>query len=108
MHNYGYDTDQSRVFLWDNLNSHLSHLVTQTVVGRGGQCNFTIVPCPPYQPKDGAIKYVIFNLAGCLTYNAERDWKTNNLEQQIHIKFSTLQGFSNTFDHCGYSEDGTY
>ena len=108
MHNFGYDTDQFRVFLWDNLNSHLSHLVTQTVEGRDGPCQFTIVPRPPYQPKYGPIEYVICDLAGSLTYDADRDWNTNNLEQQIQNKFPLLHGFDNTFDHCGYSIDGLY
>ena len=48
LHLLGYDTDDRRVFLWDNLNSHLSHLLTQVVEVRGdGPTVFTSVPRPP-------------------------------------------------------------
>jgi hypothetical protein len=37
-----------RVYLWDNLNSHLAPLIAQTLYGHIGECRFTSVQCPPY------------------------------------------------------------
>lgn len=56
------DTDDHRVFLWENLRSHHAAYVNQTVTGRTGPCRFTIVPRPPYQPKYGPIEYKICDL----------------------------------------------
>ena len=52
-------TDDHRIFLWDNLNSHLAHYVTQTVEGRPGPQWFSTCPRPPYQPKYGPVEYKI-------------------------------------------------
>ena len=41
-------TDDHRVFIHDNLNSHLAPLVLTTVENRGGDQRFTIVPRLPY------------------------------------------------------------
>ena len=54
LHLLGLDTDDQQVFLWDNLNSYLSHWVAQVVEGRlGGPTVFTSVSQPPYQPRYG-------------------------------------------------------
>ena len=55
-------TDDHRIFLWDNLNAHHAPYVTQTVLGRTGPCQFSIVPRPPYMPKYGPIEYKICDL----------------------------------------------
>ena len=105
----GYDTDSFRVFLWDNLNSHLSHLVTQTVEGRSGNTIFSIILRPPYQPKYGPIEYIICDLVGELVIDAEKEWNTNILEKQILDEFLHFRWFNNTFYHyCGYSGYGFY
>ena len=98
-----YDTDDRRVFLWDNLNSHLSHLVTQVVEGRvGGPTVFTSVPRPPYQPKYGPIKYAICDLVGHLAIETQADWTTMLLEKKTRDAAQQIKGFWNTFDFCGY------
>jgi hypothetical protein len=33
--------DRHRVYLWDNLNSHLAPLIAQTLYGHTGKCQFT-------------------------------------------------------------------
>lgn len=53
------DLDTERVFLWDNLASHHSPVVVNTVENRVGPCTFSIIPRPPYQPKYGPIEYKI-------------------------------------------------
>ena len=70
--------------MWDNLNSHLSHLVTQVVEVRGdGPKIFTSVPRPPYQPKYGPIEYAICDLVGHLAIDAQANWTMALLEVKI-------------------------
>ena len=102
LHRLGYDTDDSRVFLWDNLNSHLSHLVTQVVEIRDGPTTFIAIPRPPYQPKYGPIEYAICDLVGALAIDSEASWTTTLLERKIREAAQKINGFWNTFDHCGY------
>ena len=107
LHLLGYDTDDRRVFLWDNLNSHLSHLVTQVVEGRvGGPTVFTSVPRPADQPKYGPIEYAICDLVGHLAIEAQANWTTVLLERKIRDAAQQIKGFWNTFDFCGYPIDG--
>ena len=49
-------TDDHRIMIWDNLNSHHAVYVNQTVTGCTGPCQFSIVPHPPYKPKYGPIE----------------------------------------------------
>ena len=103
LHLLGYDTDDRRVFLWDNLNSHLSHLVTQVVEARGdGPTIFTSVPRPPYQPKYGPIEYTICDLVGHLAIDAQANWTTALLEVKIREASQQIKGIWNNFDFCGY------
>lgn len=43
---------------------------------------------------------------------AESNWTTDEVEHAIMTAFGLLSrgeyNFDNTFDHCGYSLDGTY
>jgi hypothetical protein len=57
------DVDDVRYPIWDNLASHHTALVSQTVEGRPSPNTFIIVPRPPYQPKFGPIEYVICEIA---------------------------------------------
>jgi hypothetical protein len=99
------DTDDHRVFLWDNLRSHLSPIVVQTVEGRHGPCRFSILPRPPYQPKYGPIEYKICDLVSQIRREAQPDWNTDILEQAI-LRIAGQIGMNgsvdNTFEHCGY------
>jgi hypothetical protein len=54
--------DNHRIFLWDNLAAHHTAYVHQTVTGRGGNQQFSIVPRPPYMPKYGPIEYKICDI----------------------------------------------
>jgi hypothetical protein len=65
------NTDNHRVFLWDNLMSHLAPLIAQMVEARNGPCRFTIAPRPPYQPKYSPIEYKICDLIADITSNVE-------------------------------------
>jgi hypothetical protein len=103
------DTDDHRVFLWDNLRSHLSPIVTQTVEGRHGPCRFSILPRPAYQPKYGPIEYKMCDLVSELRRQAQPNWNTGILEQAV-LRIAGQIGMNgsvdNTFDHCGYTIDG--
>ena len=64
--------DDHRIFLWDNLNSHLSHYVTQTVEGREGPRHFSCVARPPYQPKYGPIEYKICDIVQAIKLRSSK------------------------------------
>jgi hypothetical protein len=105
------NTDNHRVFLWDNLTSHRAPLVAQTVEARNGPCQFTIVHRPPYQPKYAPVEYKICDLIAYIMSQVERDWTTDTLEQELINSMARVGNngnFWNTFDHCGYSINGLY
>ena len=94
-----------RVFLWDNLNSHLAPLVYHTVEGRRGPCSFRIVPRPPYQPKYGPSEYGFCELICRLQDRVKADWNVETVRHEIHQVANNLGmngGFDRTFQHCGY------
>jgi hypothetical protein len=103
------DTDDHRVFLWDNRRSHLNPIVTQTVEGRHGPCRFSILPRPAYQAKYGPIEYKICDLVSELRRQAQPNWNTDILEQAV-LRIAGQIGMNgsvdNTFDHCGYTFNG--
>jgi len=102
-------TDDHRVNLWDNLNSHHSPIVAQTVEARNNGTRFSIVPRIPYQPKYAPIEYKICDLVSEVRRQATRDWDVNSLEQALYQVAATLGmngGFDRTFDHCGYTVNG--
>lgn len=96
-------TDDHRVFLWDNLRAHHSAYVNQTVTGREGPCQFTIVPRPPYQPKYGPIEYKICDLTHDVRYKKESQWNLARLEQEVRRAAQRIGPFDTTFQHCGYN-----
>ena len=98
----GSDTDDHRIFLWDNLSSHHSAYVNQTVTGRTGQNQFTIVPHPPYQPKFGPIEYIIYNLTHNVHMRKGTHWTAARLEQEVQAVVNRIGPFEDTFRHCGY------
>jgi len=97
------DTDEHRVFLWDNLNSHSSPLVSQTVEARNGPHRFSSQPRPPYQPKYGPIEYKILDLLNETMKHIDANSSTQDLEHQILAASSRINSFDATFDHCGYA-----
>jgi hypothetical protein len=48
-------TDNHHIFRWDNLAVHHSAYIHQSVTGRVGLRQFSIVACPQYHPKFGPI-----------------------------------------------------
>ena len=95
-------TDDHRIMLWDNLNSHHAAYVHQTVTGRMGPCQFTIVPRPPYQPKYGPIEYKICDLTDEVRKKKTGEWDCARLEQEVRAAALRIGPFDSTFAHCGY------
>ena len=67
-------TDDHRIFLWDNLNSHHSPYVHQTVVGREGPRRFNIIARLPYHPEMGPIEYAICEINTLLKRQLLEHW----------------------------------
>ena len=67
----------SRIFLWDNLSSHCSPIIHQTVEGQFGH---TIIRRPPYKPADAPIEYIFCQLMHELQ---SRTYDCNNLVELI-------------------------
>ena len=64
-----------------------------------------IIPRPPYQPKFGPIEYAICQVVAELQQDANTDWTTAMLPQQIvnaANRIGRRGGFDRTFEHCGY------
>ncbi len=78
-------TDFHWVFIWDNLTAHHSAYVHNTVTGRVGPTNFSIVPRPPYHPKYSPIEYKICKVMGKIWLKKEEDWDMNRLEHEIML-----------------------
>eukprot|EP00536_Pseudo-nitzschia_multiseries_P003255 jgi/Psemu1/7276/gm1.7276_g len=100
--------DVCRVFLWDNLSSHYSPIVYETVMGRVSPTRFEILLRPAYQPNYGLIEYVICQLLNHMKVNVTGELDLNQLEQQILVSVAAISPFDAMFAHCGYSEDGVY
>ena len=101
-------TDDHRVFLWDNLSSHTSPIVSQTVESRTGPTRFSILPRPSYQPKYGPIEYKICDLIEDMRAKVQGEITLDPMEQAILISAASIGPFDSTFDHCGYTIDGNY
>eukprot|EP00536_Pseudo-nitzschia_multiseries_P017840 jgi/Psemu1/52817/gm1.52817_g len=102
------NVDDWRVFLWENLSSHYSPIIYETIMGRVDPPQFDILPCLAYQPKYELIKYVICLLLSHMKVNVTGESDLNQMEQQILDMAAAIGSFDATFTHCGYSEDGVY
>ena len=100
-HRDGFPNDLNRIFMWDNLNSHLTALISQTVEVRNGPCVFSSINRPPYQPKHGPIEYAICELVTNIADHAEPAWTTRDLETAISDAAGRIGPFNNTFERCG-------
>ena len=99
------DLDDDRCLMYDNLSSHLTPIVAQTIEGRPTQNRFYSVPRPPYQPKYGPIEYIFGQIGAALEKRVQPHWKLPDLKtalQDICNSIGRNGGFNNTFDHCGY------
>ena len=88
-----------RIFLWDNLSSHCSPIIHQTVEGEYGHL---IIRRPPYKPSDAPIEYIFCQLVCELQ---TRCFQCNSLVQLINaiqVVITNLNGFNNTFRKLGY------
>jgi transposase len=97
--------DNDRLLMWDNLGSHLTLLVYQTVQGRPTANVFEIVRRPPYQPKYGPIEYIFCERGDQLRKNSQEDWTHLTLKNEIENILSAIGRdgkFDHTFVHCGY------
>ena len=95
-------TDFHRVFIWDNLTAHHSAYVHNTVTGRVGPSNFSIVLRPPYHPKYGPIEYKICEVMEKIRLKKEENWNLNRLEHEITLAANQIKRFEESFIHCGY------
>ena len=98
-HPNGMIGNHSRVFLWDNLTSHCSPIIHQTVEG---EFEHLIIRRPSYKPSDAPIEYVFCNLMQELQ---TRTFEVNNLVQLVQAiqnVVANLGGFNNTFNKLGY------
>jgi hypothetical protein len=77
-------TDDNRIFIWDNLSAHHAVYVHQTVMGRAGPRQFSIVARPQYHPKFGLIEYKICKLTNMLCMRKEPTWTMQMLENAIY------------------------
>lgn len=102
----GNANDKNRVFLWDNLRSHLTDLVYNTVYLRDDPASsFDITPRPPYMPKYGPTEYIFAELAARLQQRCQPDWTFLTLKTQIEEVLSVIGRnghLNNTFAHCTY------
>jgi hypothetical protein len=98
-------TDDHRIFIWDNLAAHHSAYVHQTVRGREGPCQFSIVARPQYHPKFGPIEYKICDLMARIILKKQHYWTLNILEQEIMIVANSMGPFDSTFARIGYNDN---
>ena len=91
---------EGKVFLWDNLRSHLTPMIYNTVAVRAA--GHTINPRPPYRPWVGPIEFIFCQLADRLRQRCHLIHSIPDLVHQIQIVVPELTGFDNTFAHCGY------
>ena len=99
-------TDDDRVFLWDNLSSHYSPIVYQTVEARDGPTTFNILPRPACQPKCGPIECKICDLINNLKLNTHSEINLDKFEQNTLRACGAIGSFDATFAHCSCSLDG--
>jgi len=96
--------DQDRIFLFDNLRSHLTNQVQVTVHVRPSPNRFQTVPRPPYMPKYGPTEYVFAEVGAELAERVQPHWDMNILEQNVVDILSRMGRdgtFQRIFQHCG-------
>jgi transposase len=99
------ESDDERVFLWDNLSAHLTPVVTNTLEHRPSRHNFYSIARPAYQPKWAPIEYVFCQISNDLTSKVLAGWDTDTLREELHNLLLHLGDdyvFNRTFAHCGY------
>ena len=94
------DTDDNRVFIWDNLAAHHCAYVHATVTARAGPCRFYIIPRLPYHPKFSPIEYKICDITQQIKLETKPDWDIAELEQQVVALAMRIGPFDSTFLHC--------
>ena len=95
-------SNERRVFLWDNLGSHTSPVVHQTVEADYGHI---IMRRSAYRPADEPIEYVFCQLADRLRDRCHTIRNLLRLVNAINCIIGQLRGFDETFDHVGYKSN---
>ena len=90
------------MFLWDNLGSHTSPVIHQTVEADYGHI---IMRRPAYSPADGPIEYMSCQLADRLRDRCHTIRNSPQLINAINCIIDQLCGFDATFDHVGYKSN---
>jgi len=89
-----------RVFLWDNLSSHMTALTINSIYAAGHR----ICARPPYAPWDGPIEYVFNELEQGLKKRLYYIRNQADLFREIYLKINSMgANFHRTFNHCGYT-----
>ena len=91
--------NNERIFLWDNLSSHCSPLIHQTVEGNFGHI---IIRRPPYKPSDAPIEYIFCQLIVGLQFRTFQLSNIPDLMHAIQVVVTNLKGFDNLFQKLGY------
>jgi hypothetical protein len=92
--------NRPHTFLWDNLRSHHSALVTNAVYSHPGGHRY--IARAPYRPQDGPIEYAnnqLLSLMRAQCYNITTDAE---LQAIMPTLISNITGIPETFVHCGY------
>lgn len=93
--------NRPHTFLWDNLRSHHSPLVTNAVYSHPGGHRY--IARPPYRPQDGPIEKRKLNNQLLMMreqcYNITTDAELQDIMPTL---ISNITGIPETFVHCGY------
>jgi DDE superfamily endonuclease len=91
---------QPKMFMWDNLSSHLSPPLINAIYNAG----HSIMNRPPYSPVDGPIEYVFNEIENQLKGRLYQIANHNDLNVAMHAIITGLgANFDATFVHCGYT-----
>jgi transposase len=99
------ESDDERVFLWDNLSVHLTALVRNTLELCPSNHVFYSVARPAYRPKWAPIEYCFCQIANELTRKVWSGWDGDDLRTELNhllLNLGSDNVFNKTFAHCGY------
>ena len=108
LHTVPQQYDDERYIRWDSLSAHKTAFVTAKIRDRVLTNNFCSVDRLTYQPTIAPIEYVFYELAAELSKRCLREWKMNNLRQNIYDVCSNIGNdgrLHSNFVHCGYNHN---
>jgi transposase len=89
---------QVRTLMWDNLNSHKTAQVANTVARAG----HTVVARPPYRAVDAPVEYVIGLIQKKVHANMYAITSEADLVAHVTAAVSNIGNLNAFFVHCGY------